>query len=183
MVEDTSVLEDYIKKGLERGFNLSYIKQVLIDHGHSGSKVDTAASNVSGLRFPEKLRPHLEDEGAVRPKFNYNILLTVFVVILLLIVAFFTYSYFANRTKVQHVESKLDEIKALGVSIDDLSDTMKTQLELVKEKDLTIDEKEKIISDQIKTIDEINKKIQEQRSKVNELILDIMNRMIGRMSG
>jgi DNA-binding transcriptional MerR regulator len=180
MADDIPILEDYIKKGLEKGFNLSYIKETLTERGHSKTKVETAANNVSGLKYPEKLRPQIEgEEGG---KINYNWVLTAFVVILLLIIAFFTYNYFSNRTKVQHVESKLDEIKALGVSIDDLSETMKTQAELMKEKDLSIDEKEKIIEDQIKTIDEINTKIKEQRAKLNELILDIMNRMIGRMS-
>jgi DNA-binding transcriptional MerR regulator len=182
MADDIPILEDYIKKGLERGFNLNYIKDILTERGHSKVKVDTAANNVAGLKYPEKLKPHLEDVGAVRQP-NYSWILTAFVVILILVVGFFTYNYFATRERVQHAESKLDEIKALGLSIDDLSETMKTQLELMKEKDLTIDEKEKIIEDQIKTIDEINTKIEEQRTKVNELILDIMNRMIGRMSG
>lgn len=181
MVDDTSVLEDYIKKGLEKGFNINYLKEVLIERGHPKSKVDVAASNISGLKYPEKLRPHLE-EASSKPRMNKSWLLTAFVIVLLVIIAFFAYNYFSDRAKVANVESKLDEIKELGLSIDDLSTTMKTQLDLMKEKDLTIEEKEKIVSEQIKTIDEINGKIKEQRTKLNELILDIMNRMIGRMS-
>jgi DNA-binding transcriptional MerR regulator len=179
MADDTAVLEDYIKKGLEKGFNISYIKDVLIQHGHSTNKVETAANNIKGLKYPEKFRPQIEEESENRR--SYPWLLTSFVILLLLLISFFAYNYFANQEKVVKVESKLDEIQALGVSIDDLSKTMATQMQLIKDKDLTIEEKQNIIEDQIETIEEINKKITQQRSKLNELILDIMNRMIGRM--
>ena len=178
--EKTGVLEDYIKRGLEKGFSISYIKETLVKHGHDSEKVDIAANNISGLRVPEQIKPHIEANNTKKQK--YPVLLTVFVVILLLILGIFIINYFTNSVKVEKVQSQLDEVKELGVSIDDLSTTMKTQASLIKEKDLTLNEKEKIIEDQIKLIDEINDKIKTQRTKINEILLDIMNRMIGRMS-
>ena len=181
MEEDGSgVIEDYIKKGLEKGFSMSYIKETLVKHGHSSDKVETAANNVSGLKVPEKLKEHVEEVRVVKQK--YPVLLTVFVIILLLVLSFFIVNYFVNISKVEKVQSQLDEVQELGVSIDDLSSTMKTQASLIKEQDLTLDEKEKIIADQIELIDDINAKIKTQRTKLNEILLDIMNRMIGRMS-
>jgi hypothetical protein len=179
--EKVGIIEDYIKKGLEKGFSLSYIKETLIKHGHSSAKVEVAANNVSGLKVPEEIKSHLNQNDDSK-KQRYPILLTVFVVILLLVLSFFIVNYFTGKVKVEKVQSQLDEVKELGVNIDDLSSTMKTQASLIKEKDLTLDEKEKIIDDQIKLIDEINDKIKTQRSKINEILLDIMNRMIGRMS-
>jgi len=182
MVEDTSILEDYMKKGLEKGFNINYIKNTLIQHGHSPKKVETAANNLGGLRYPEKLKPHFEEAGLAKKGSKSSVILTIILVALIVSLAFITTNYFVNKSKVQKAESKLDEIKQLGVNIDDLSATMKNQLNLLKEKDLSIEEKQKIIEEQIKTIEDINTKIESQRKKVNELLLDIMNRMIGRMS-
>jgi|GEM_PF-3686085 len=182
MAEDTSILEDYMKKGLEKGFNINYIKNTLIQHGHSPKKVETAANNIGGLRYPEKLKPHLEDAGLVKKSSRASMMLTIVLIALIISLGFIAVDYFVNKSKVQKAESKLDEIKELGVNIDDLSATMKNQLNLLKEKDLSIEEKEKIIEEQIKTIENINTKIENQRLKVNELLLEIMNRMIGRMS-
>jgi|TARA_B100002003_G_C14011379_1_gene488004 hypothetical protein len=178
--EKGSVIEDYIKKGLEKGFSMGYIKETLVKHGHDSEKVEISANNVSGLKVPEELKEHVEEVKVSKQK--YPVLLTVFVVILLLVLSFFIINYFTNSVKVEKVQSQLDEVQELGVSIDDLSTTMKTQASLIKEKDLTLDEKEKIIEDQIKLIDDINGKIKTQRTKINAILLDIMNRMIGRMS-
>ncbi|TKJ17483.1 hypothetical protein CEE44_03030 [Candidatus Woesearchaeota archaeon B3_Woes] len=183
MEEEKSVVEDYIKKGLEKGFNIKYIKEVLIKHGHSSSNVETAANNIIGLRYPEKLKPHLDEVRTEKQKTKSPKWLYALIIILILISGFFVVNYLLNRSEVGKVQSQLDEIENIGVDIDDLSTTMKTQMALIKEKDLTIDEKEKIIEDQIKTIEKINDKIQEQKTKLNSLLLDIMNRMIGRMSG
>ncbi len=182
MKEGTGVLEDYLKKGLEKGFNISYIKDILIKHGHSEESVETAANNILGLKYPEKLKPHLEEEGSVSGRKSNSFVLTAFVIILILFIGFFAFNYFSNRSTMGEVKSQLEEIKDLGVGIDDLSSTIRTQSALLKEKDLTLDEKEKIINDQLKLIDQIDIKIEEQRTKLNDLILDIMNRMIGRMS-
>ena len=183
MEEKTGVLEDYLKKGLEKGFNINYIKRILINHGHSDESVETAANNILGLKYPEKLKPHLDEEkGSSRGKSKYSFILNAFVIILILLVGFFAFNYFSNRDTMGEVKSQLEEIKELGVGIDDLSGTIRTQSTLLKEKDLTLDEKENIINDQLKLIDQIDTKIDEQRTKLNALILDIMNRMIGRMS-
>ncbi len=182
--EKRGVLEDYIKKGLERGFNIGYIKETLIKHGHNPEKVDTAANNIAGMKYPKELKPHIEESmgySSSRPKYSALLILTV--IILLIICSFFAVNYFKGRSRVNAVQSELDEIEELGVSIDDLSITMKTQLKLLKEKDLTIEEKEKIIEEQIEVIEEINGKFEIQKKKINNVLLDIMNRMIGRMSG
>lgn len=183
MEEEKSVVEDYIKNGLEKGFNIKYIKEVLIKHGHSPDNVEKASNNIMGLKYPDKLKPHLDEVKTETQKPKSSKALYALIVILILISGFFVVNYLLNRSEVGKVQSQLDEIKDIGVDIDDLSATMKTQMALLKEKDLTIDEKEEIIEDQIKTIEEINNKIEEQKTKLNSLILDIINRMIGRMSG
>jgi len=179
----TRALEDYIKKGLERGFNVNYIREVLVQHGHHHIKVETAVSNIMGLRYPEELKPHLEESRKHGKKSKLIILsLSVFVVILLLVTSFLVINYLLSKQEVEKAQTELEEVRALGVNIDDLSETMRTQLALVKEKDLTIEEKEEIIQEQIDLIEQINSNIEEQRRKINEIMLDIMNRMIGRMS-
>jgi len=180
MDEKTGVLEEYLKKGLEKGFNVGYIKETLIRHGHDSESVETAANNVKGLKVPEQLKDHVEEEPVRKSK--TPIILYALIIILLLITSFFVVNYFINKSKVEEVKSELEEVQELGIDIDDLSDAIKTQSDLIKQKDLTIDEKEKIIEDQIKLIDEINDKIETQRTKLKEILLDIMNRMIGRMS-
>ena len=183
MEEEKGMLEDYIKNGLEKGFNIKYIKEVLIKHGHSPDNVETATNNIMGLKYPEKLKPHLEEVKSKKQRSRYPVVLYVLIIILFVISIFFVVDYFLNRSEMVKAQSQLEEIEKIGVSIDDLSATMKIQLALIKEKDLTIGEKEKIIEDQIKTIEEIKNKIENQQTKLKALILDIMNRMIGRMSG
>ena len=182
MTEEKGALEEYIKKGLERGFNINYIKETLVKHGHSKGQVETSANNIMGLKYPEKLKPHLEEESGSSKRPKYKFVVIILIIIILLITSIFVYSYISNRTNITMVKSKLAEIQELGGDIDDLSSELKTQTELIKEKDLTIEEKEKIIEDQIKLIDEINGKIETQRTRLKQLLLDIMNRMIGRMS-
>ncbi len=181
--EEKGALENYIKKGLEKGFNIKYIKEVLIKHGHNPDDVETATNNIAGLKYPEELKPHLEEEGIYRQKPKSPVWLYVLVVVLFVIISLFTVNYFLDRSNIEKAQSQLEEIQEIGISVDDLSTTIKTQLALIKEKDLTIDEKAKIIEDQIDLIEEAQGKIEQQRVKINDLILDIMNRMIGRMSG
>lgn len=183
MEEEKGILEDYIKNGLERGFNIKYIKEVLIKHGHSTDNVEKASNNIMGLKYPEKLKSHLEEVKGEKQRSRYPVMLYVLVIILFVITIFFVVDYSLNRSEMVKAQSQLEEIEKIGISIDDLSATMKIQLALIKEKDLTIEEKEKIIEDQIKTIEEIKNKIDDQQTKLKALILDIMNRMIGRMSG
>lgn len=181
MGDDLNVLEDYIKKGLERGFNLNYIKDILIQHGHNPEKVETAANNVMGLKYPEKLKPHIDEvsgRSGKMPAVTYFLYGVVF--ILLILVGLFAYGYMSNRSQVMQAKSELEEVQQLGVNIDDLSASVKAQLELVKQKDLTIEEKQKIINEQINTIEEINNKMEIQRQKLRDILLDLMNRMIGR---
>jgi hypothetical protein len=183
MDEEKGPLEDYIKKGLEKGFNINYIKETLTKHGHNTEKVETASNNIMGMKYPDELKPHLDEVSVenIPSTTKSSTLLKVLLIILIIITATFTVNFLMNRTKIVKVQSQLDEIKELGVNIDDLSTEMKTQMNLIKEKDLTIQEKEQIIEDQIGTIEQINTKIELQRSKLKELLLDIMNRMIGRM--
>ena len=178
--EKSGVIEDYIKKGLEKGFNIGYIKETLVKHGHDSDRVETAANNVKGLKVPDQIKPHIEEE--TKPKQKYPVFLTIFVIILLVALGFFIVNYFSNISKVEKVQSQLEEVQELGVTIDDLSTTLKTQSNLLKQKDLTIEEKEKIIEDQVDLIDEVNEKIETQRLKLNEIILDLLNRMISRMT-
>jgi hypothetical protein len=184
MEETKSVLENYIKKGLEKGFNINYIKDTLKKHGHSDVNIEGASNNVMGMKYPEELKPHLNE--VKQEKVSYSpkkpIGLYALVIILILITCFFTVNYIINKNQSKDVQTQIDEIEELGVDIDDLSSEMKTQLALIKEKDLTIEEKEKLIEEQIETIEKINNKIESQQTKLKNILLDIMNRMIGRMS-
>jgi len=181
MEEEKGVLEEYIKKGLEKGFNIGYIKETLANHGHDKNRIETASNNIIGLKYPEKLKPHLEEVSS-KPVKKKSKFWPILAIILLIIVGLFVADFVINRTKVIRVKSQLNEVEELGIDIDELSSTIKLQLNQIKEKDLTIDEKERIIQDQIGLIDEINDKIELQRVKLREIFLDIMNRMIGMIS-
>jgi DNA-binding transcriptional MerR regulator len=184
MEETKGILENYIKKGLEKGFNINYIKDTLKKHGHSDVNIDGAANNVMGMKYPDELKPHLEEvrQETVSYSSKKPIWLYVIIIILILIAGFFAVNYIINQNQASKVQTQIEEIEELGLDIDDLSSAVKTQLDLVKEKDLTIEEKEKIIEEQIDTMEEINNKIEAQQTKLKSLLLDIMNRMIGRMS-
>jgi uncharacterized protein HemX len=184
MEETKGVLENYIKKGLEKGFNINYIKDTLKKHGHSDVNIDGASNNVMGMKYPDELKPHLDEvkQETVSYSSKKPIWLYALIIVLILIAGFLSVNYMINKNQAKDVQTQIEEIEELGVDIDDLSAEMKTQLTLIKEKDLTIEEKEKIIEEQIETIDEINNKIEAQQTKLKSILLDIMNRMIGRMS-
>ncbi|MCK4522143.1 MAG: hypothetical protein KAU20_06210 [Nanoarchaeota archaeon] len=177
----SDVVVNYMKRGLEKGFNLNYIKDILIKNGHSEEDVESAADMVLGLKQPESLKPHLDEVKGDVKKPIYPVIMGIAIILLLIAGSFFAFSYFSNKRKVADVQTQLEEVRALGINIDDLQDEIKTQLALIKEKDLTIDEKERILGEQIRNIEELTGKIDEQRVKLNSIILDLLNRMISRM--
>jgi DNA-binding transcriptional MerR regulator len=182
MTDEKGVLEDYIKKGLEKGFNIKYIKDILKQHGHKNHHVETAANNIMGLKYPDELKPHLDKSKNVKlkPKFDYSFLMYIFAILLIITVSLVGITYFLNQNEVKKAKTELEEIREIGADITNLQTTMKTQLELIKAKDLTIEEKEKIIEEQILIVEQISENFEKQKIKINSLILDIMNRMIGR---
>ena len=183
MGEQLSILEEYIKQGLEKGFNINYIKDVLIQHGHHHDKVHTAANNVMGLQYPDHLKPHL-DEARKRSGGNPLLLWTlgVAVVILIIITVWLIAASMSQRHTIQQASNELSHIQGIGNDVQDITTAIKTQNELLKDRDLTIAEKEKIIKDQVRLIDNAHSKLEDQRQKLNVLLLDLLNRMIGRLN-
>ena len=183
MGDQLSVLEEYIKQGLEKGFNINYIKDVLTQHGHPHDRVHTAANNVMGLQYPDSLKPHLDEVRKSSGGSPWMILaLSGIVVVLLIATVWLIVANTNQRQVVAEAQSDLEDIQSLGYDIDDVSDAIKEQNELLRQKDLSISEKERIINDQIARIEDANSKIDAQRKALNTILIDLLNRMIGRIN-
>jgi len=181
--KDPNTIEKYIKEGLDKGFNISYIKKVLEEGGHTKNNVETAASNVEGLKTPDDIQKHLEEEkGTIKPA-RTNRLMALAVILLLIASIFFGMNYFLGKADAQEAKIQLKEIEELSEDLDILEKSIDERMEELEDKDTSTEEKEDLIEEQIRELKKVNKKLEEQRKKINELLFDLLNRMIARMGG
>jgi len=181
--EDLSTLEKYIKEGLDEGFNLTYIKKVLEEGGHTKDSVETAANNVKGLKAPDGVQEHLKEVTGPKKPARVNRLLSLIVIILLIASIFFGMNYFVGKAEAEEAKTQLEEIEELGVDLDNLEKSINERMKELKDEDIPLDEKEELIEDQIEELEKANKKLEKQRKKINELLFDLLNRMIARLGG
>lgn len=171
-------LVEYIRKGLGQGFNVAYIKEVLIKHGYKIDEVDAAmgAATVRKEQEPRKI-------GRSRPLLIGGIAV-LGIAFLFLVISFERESQLTGGVTLVNLEQKLtvqeylDQLAELSEKIDDKEGSIEKQIELIKELQFDVDQKDQVIAE----LENLYKAIKKEREEVKDLLLELLDEIIDRFN-
>jgi len=169
-------LIDYIRKGVQQGFNVAYIKDVLLKHGYKQADIDTAmvaatASSQEGERPPRNFKRNVMIGGVV-------IIALLFVIVLVNKgnnITWLTVEDIENELTVQEY---LDQMGELSEKIDRKELTIETHIKLIKDLEFDVEEKDTVIAE----IDMLYKAIKKEREEVKGLLLELLDEVVDRFN-
>lgn len=177
----------YMKKGLDKGFNLSHIKDVLIRHGHSHSSVNEAEWRVRALY------PQFFEQPQVKPILSKKYMPFMYVLIALTVAVLGTTMYFnytiakenenlvkINVTQQLTIRQQLDDISDLSKSIDVKQNQIDAQIDEISGLNMLVSDKETLVKEQLEQMKMLNSMVKEERSKVRTMLLELINSMFSR---
>ena len=165
-------LVEYIEKGLRQGFNIDYIKDVLVQHGHDVNRVNECIKIVRDIKHPPGIEKHLEKLKKTKTPSKAYIGITL---ILLIIIVILGINVIKNKLSEKEIEDSLEKVSKLSAEIDEKQDIIDQRIKEIQELDLTVEEKEELIQKQLEDIEELNEYIKEERKKTRDLLLELMD--------
>jgi len=170
-------LIDYIRKGVQQGFNVAYIKDVLLKHGYKQENIDTAmvAATTSSS----------QEEERTPGNFKRNVLIGgVVIIALLFVIVLVNKGNNLTGVAVKDIENELtvqeylDQIGELSEKIDRKELTIETHIKLIKDLKFNVEEKDKVIAE----IDMLYKAIKKEREEVKGLLLELLGEVVDRFN-
>ena len=166
----------YFKKGVERGFNRDYIKKVLLKKGYNGAEVSLAYSILREEEAKET-KPELKKSVTI------PLLIGVFVIVVFaVLLTVFYYEQVRGgigAMSQEEVEERVSAIEDLSSELDEKQLNLDEKIKEIERLDATVEEKEKLIQEQIKKIKELNEEMKKEREEVKELLMDVLNIILG----
>lgn len=164
-------LVKYIEKGLSQGFNIDYIREVLVQHGHDESRVNESIKIVRDIQHEPAVEKHLE---RLKPQKKTNKIYLGITIILVAIIVILAATNIKNKLSEKEIEDSLEQVSKLSAAIDKKQDIIDQRIKEIEDLDLSVDDKEKLIQQQLEEIQELNKYIKEERKKTRDLLLELM---------
>ncbi len=167
-------LVDYIKRGMEKGFNTDYIKKTLLKHGYSAAEVEFAIAKAGGH---SQHHVHHADKRLVKIAG-----VVVGLLLLLLIIGFVQSRVQTESLKEQVVEKEktaqdyLDQVADLSLEIDTKEKTIDRQLAELKQRDMAIQDKERLLVE----MEYVYAQMKEERRQVRDLLMELLQEVIAR---
>lgn len=165
-------LVHYIEKGLSKGFNIDYIKDVLVQHGHDEARINETIKIVRDIRHKPTVEKHLEK---LKPKKKENKIYFGITIILVAIIVILAVINVKNKLSEKEIEDSLEQVSKLSTIIDVKQDLIDKKIKEIQELDLSVDDKEKLIQQQLEELQELNKYIKEERTETRDLLLELMD--------
>ena len=168
-------IEDYIRKGLARGFNIKHIRDVLMKAGHSRPDIDRS---IRMILHPENV--HNKREVFNKQRRNHAIIMVLVAVLIVVFSALVYVSFNEKPAAIDTLEKEtfqqqLKQIDALSSEINQKQDNIEKQLTIIENMDSTLENKEQLIAEQIAKIRELNDYVKQERSGMRDLLLTIIN--------
>ena len=168
-------LIDYIRKGVQQGFNVAYIKDVLLKHGYKQAEIDTAMVAATASSQEEERTPR---------NFRNVMIGGVVIIALLFVIVLVNKGNNITWLTVEDIENKLtvqeylDQIGELSEKIDRKELTIETHIKLIKDLEFDVEEKDKVIAE----IDMLYKAIKKEREEVKGLLLELLGEVVDRFN-
>lgn len=168
-------LIDYIRKGVQQGFNVAYIKDVLLKHGYKQAEIDTAMVAATASSQEEERTPR---------NFRNVMIGGVVIIALLFVIVLVNKGNNITWLTVEDIENKLtvqeylDQIGELSEKIDRKELTIETHIKLIKDLEFDVEEKDKVIEE----IDMLYKAIKKEREEVKGLLLELLDEVVDRFN-
>lgn len=164
-------LVQYIEKGLSQGFNIDYIKETLIQHGHDESRVNEVIKIVRDIKHTPKVEKHLE---RLKQKKKSSKVFIGIIIILAAIILILAVINVKNKLSEKEIETSLEQVSKLSAAIDEKQNMIDQKIKEIQELDLSVEDKEELIEQQLEEIQELNEYIKEERRKTRDLLLELM---------
>ncbi len=186
MIEEKLV--DFIKRGMDRGFHLDYLKEVLKKIGHSDVHINLASHKaiLGHSRHPPKKKPKSKSFDMR----NFAIGVMIAAIVFLIVLNMFAYSGEPEIKIITEKEcpsidnletqEKIDQITILGDSISKAQAQIDKQFKTINSLNTTIEEKEQLINQQLEEMKDVNEKIKQERMWVKELLMDLVDYILSR---
>jgi len=165
---------DYVKKGTQQGFNIAYIKDVLLKHGYNTEEVDTAI--VAATTSEPTKKPREKSRALI---VGGTILLGVVFILLLINVTKddnLTGKATTDIKKELTIQEYLDQIAELSEEIDGKEHIIEKQIDLTKQLGFSVEEKDQVIEE----IEKLYRAIKNERKEVKDALFDLLDQIINR---
>ncbi len=165
-------LVEYIEKGLSQGFNIDYIRETLVQHGHDANRVNESIKIVRDIKHPPKVEKHLE---RLKPKTKTKKIYFAITALLVIIIIILAASNINNSMSEKEIESTLEEVSRLSSIIDEKQNIIDKKIKEIEDIDTNTDDKEGLIQQQLEDLKELNEYIKKERVKTRDLLLELMD--------
>ena len=167
---------DYLNKGLKRGYGLNTLKHTLLQHGHDPAIVEECASAVTS-------RPQPAHHGS--PSFlkkKSPLPWVAFGIVIILIAGVAIYILLLEQPQTIGQVVYVQEEPVTPQLLSQKQQEIDAKISEIERLNLTIEEKEVLIQEQLRLIKEINEENKNQMQRIRDFMLEIANRMLGRIS-
>jgi len=168
-------LVKYLKECQEKGYNIDYVKQQLIDKGWNRATVQAAADEIKGVH---------RDIQVVEMKTQKSLLYpTVIVILLVVILGMIAYQTaetpeqkgIVDAIDKDQLQDFLSRIEQQDNELSAQQQKIRDELDRLDDSALSLSEKEEIIKEQRIELEKLYAQSEQQRNEVRDLLLELMN--------
>lgn len=176
---DNDTIRSYFERGEKQGFSREFIRQTLLDKGHDYQSVNYVYNTfLTEEKEREFAQLQSQRQGPSLPKM---FALIVGAVLLAGGILFFAFSDGGvTGYAVKDAQAQLDDITQLNNEITAEKMELESQLQLLKQADLTIEQKNQIIQQQIEQLDVLHRKMNQERDQIRQLLWELLNTIVAR---
>tara|TARA_Y100000031_G_C8108611_1_gene332311 strand:+ start:192 stop:725 length:534 start_codon:yes stop_codon:yes gene_type:complete len=174
---DKERIKHFFEQGRQRGFSREFVRDALVQKGYDSEVVNF----VYNSHRMEEQQEQFEQQKA-QPR-SWGMPLAVLVVALFVFGGFwFLTSNDSGITghAVKDAQAQLDEITKLNDEITQEKQVLESELDKLKQSDLTIEQKNEIIKNQVTQLEEVHKKMNKERDQIRVLLWDLLNSIVTR---
>src|SRR3989344_70197 len=176
---DNDTIRAYFEKGEKQGFSREFIRQTLLDKGNDYQQVNYVYNSfLTEEKEREFIQARQQASSGSWPKM---LALIVGAVLLAGGVLFFAFSDSGvTGYAVKDAQAQLEDITKLNNEITAEKMALESQLQLLKQADLTLEQKNQIIQQQVQQLEVLHKKMNQERDQIRQLLLELLNTIVTR---
>jgi len=176
---DNDTIRSYFEKGKKQGFSREFIRQTLLDKGNDYQQVNYVYNSfLTEEKEREFIQARQQASSGSWPKM---LALIVGAVLLAGGVLFFAFSDGGvTGYAVKDAQAQLEDITKLNNEITAEKMALESQLQFLKQADLTIEQKNQIIQQQVQQLETLHQKMNQERDQIRQLLWELLNTIVAR---
>ena len=183
-------LTKYIKKGLDKGFRLEYIRDTLLKYNYSPESVEAAIRELKAFQSQEipyefKQTPQQSHNKSMVWILSSIVVILVVILVVAVITTKKTYDEGKDIIKIdadqqRELSEKVSKLDLLSSTIDEKQRVIAEKLDQIQKLGGDVEEKDKMLKEQARQLQQVNEDVRQEREHLKVMLLDLLNSMLRR---